>query len=282
MGSYTPYLDYHVHEHHSGDARDAYVEGYARRAEELGLDEIALTTHLIIKGPDKNVGINPGDIPDYLEEIDQAQDETKVRLLSGLEVDYFPEEERLLEKILDEHAFDVVLGSTHFINGCDIGSREQNEAFFQDRPPSEATDEYYSVWRKAVESQLFDVMAHPDYFRKYIHLFREPLTWGEFGSEVSEAIYTLSDYDVGIEVNTSGYRHGMGDSFPLTEFLRKAKKVGVNTVTVGSDCHIIENLGYRISHAMDKLRKAGFNYISVFKDRRNKKEPIKMVSRSEV
>lgn len=275
MVSFKPYLDYHVHEHHSGDARDAYIEAYARRAEELGLSEIAFTTHLIVKGPDEEVGIDPGSITDYLEEIEEAQDGTDVKLLSGLEVDYFPEEERLLEEILDEHCFDLILGATHFIHGCDIGSREQNEFFFRDRPPSEAIDEYYSVWRRGVESQLFDVMAHPDYFRKYVHLFRKPLTWREFGSEVNEAIYALADYNVGIEVNTSGYRHGMGDSFPLIEFLERARSVGVGKVTIGSDSHITGNLGYRLDQAVDKLVRAGYGTLSVFRSRSNKNVPIR-------
>jgi len=36
-------------------------------------------------------------------------------------------------------------------------------------------NDFYSLWREAVESGLFDVMAHPDYFRRAISQMGIPL-----------------------------------------------------------------------------------------------------------
>jgi histidinol-phosphatase (PHP family) len=264
--------DLHVHESHSGDAPGATVEGYCRVAEERGIDEIGFATHLIITGPDTDYSIPPEYIAEYIEEVDTAQASTDVRLRTGLEVDYFPEEAKRLEMLLDEYTFDFVLGSLHYIHGHDIGSRRGTISFFSGKKIDAALDDYYGVWGEAVESGLFDVMAHPDYFRKYIHLvYAESPVFEEYGSQIYKAFDSLRSCGVGVEVNSSGYRHGIEDCFPSLGFMKAAREAGVETVTIGSDCHSVENLGMRLEEAVRRLADAGYTHISVFKKRRNRK-----------
>ncbi|MCX6642272.1 MAG: histidinol-phosphatase HisJ family protein [Candidatus Bathyarchaeota archaeon] len=265
--------DYHVHERHSGDA-SAEIMDYVAVAEKLGIIEIAFTTHLITIGPDVEISVRPQDILEYINEIEKAQKGTSVRLLTGLEVDFFPEDERNIERILSEHDLDFVLGSTHYVNGVDIGDPKCIKEFFSSRSFSEGVDEYYRVWRQAVESGLFDVMAHPDYWKKFVHLFRNPPMWSEFGDEVYSAIDALKKHHVGIEVNTSGVRHGTGGFFPMQEFLIAARAAGVNTVTIGSDSHVADTLGYGWREAVRQLKLAGFYEFSRFWRHRNVQSPL--------
>ena len=165
--------DLHVHENHSSDAPGATVERYCRMAEVRGIDEIAFTTHLIIAGPDIEHGISYNQVPDYLNEIWTAQETTSVKLRTGLEVDYFPSKERHLETIIENLPLDIVLGSLHYIRGIDIGSRRQSPKFFLGKNLEDALTIFFDDWRKAIESGLFDIMAHPDYFRKYLSLSRD-------------------------------------------------------------------------------------------------------------
>lgn len=262
-------IDYHVHERRSRDAATAKIPEYIVAAEARGVNEIAFTTHLITIGPDMDISIREDEIPEYIEDIRAAQEHTKVRLLAGLEVDYFPGEERHIESILTGYDFDFILGSTHYVNGVDIGSRTQAEGYFANRPVKRAADEYYTVWRRAIESGLFDVMAHPDYWRKYLHFYGKTAPWGDFGSKVFEALEAAADNGVGIEVNTAGERAGTGHFYPLQEFLVAAHEVGIKTVTVGSDSHTAGTLGYRLDEAARRLRDAGFTAMSTFKNRRN-------------
>jgi histidinol-phosphatase (PHP family) len=265
--------DYHVHERHSADA-SAKIMDYIAVAEKLGIIEIAFTTHLITIGPDVEISIRPKDISEYINEIEKAQEGTNVRLLTGLEVDFFPEDERNIERILGEHDLDFVLGSTHYVNGVDIGHPARAKEFFSNRPLSEGVDEYYRVWRQAVESGLFDVMAHPDYWKKFVHLFRNPPMWSEFGDEVYSALDALKKHHVGIEVNTSGVRHGAGGFFPMQEFLIAARAAGVNTITIGSDSHVVDTLGYGWWEAVRQLKLAGFYEFSRFRRHKNSQSPL--------
>ncbi|MBN2334187.1 histidinol-phosphatase HisJ family protein, partial [Candidatus Bathyarchaeota archaeon] len=230
-----PRIDYHVHESHSRDAPTATLQALIEAAEEKGLTEVAFTTHLIVTGPDIYLGVQPGELPEYFESIERAQDDTDVRLRAGLEIDYFPDHERHLEEMIEEYPLDFSMGSTHYINGVDIGSRTDARRFFDGRPLSAAADEYFTVWGHAAESGLFDVLSHPDYWRKFLHTARsEPPRFDEYGSVYLDALRLLVENDVGFEVNTSAVRTGLSEFYPVRGFLEAAHESGVRTVTVGS------------------------------------------------
>jgi histidinol-phosphatase (PHP family) len=270
--------DFHVHESYSSDAPLATPERYCRVAERRGIDEICFTTHLILTGPDVQHGISPEKIPSYLRDIEAAQENTDVTLRAGLEIDWFPEVEREIDEILDEYPLDYVLGALHYVRGIDIGSRRQSPSFFLGKELVDALDIYFEEWGKAAESGLFDVMAHPDYFRKYLSLTHEmPVSFEEYGSKVHDALDSLRSHGVGIGVNASGYRHGIGDHYPIKGFLRAAREAGIDTVVVGSDCHTVGDLGRNTLTAAHRLKREGFDYVCVFEGRKNRR-----VSLSEV
>jgi histidinol-phosphatase (PHP family) len=266
----SPLIDYHVHESHSKDAPTATLPNLIEAAEAKGIEEMAFTSHLILEGEDMYMSVQMDELDEYFKQIEEAQRDTGVRLRAGLEVDYFPSQVRRIEAILDEHPLDFVLGSTHFVHGVDIGSREGAKIFFIGRPFWEATDEYFTVWKAAVETGLFDVMSHPDYWRKHLDMARaEPANWEEYGSVVLGAIDSLVSHDVGIEVNTSTVKYNLEGFYPTREFLEAARDAGVRKVTLGSDTHIPETLGYKIPEAARLLNELGFRHFSTFKGRVN-------------
>ena len=262
-------VDYHIHERHSADtAPGSTVEAYVRRAEALGLEEICFTTHLIVSGPDVATGIDPDEIPEYFGEIEEAQASTSVRLRVGLEVDYFAGEEHRIERILNEYPFDFILGALHIVEGCDLGHRYGAERFFA-RPMHKAIKTYFKWFRRAVESGLFDVMAHPDYFRRYLPSIglRIP-DFREYASEALEALEAMREHHIGFEINSSGYRHGIRDCYPTLEFVKVARRMGINNITIGSDSHSVEHLGGWLNHALETLIRAGYRRFSIYRGRR--------------
>jgi histidinol-phosphatase (PHP family) len=268
-------LDYHIHDSYSRDAPNATVKKYIQQAEHIGLKELCFTTHFIITGKDQTMGVNEETIPLYVNNIHEASQTTNLDLRVGLEVDYFPSEERRIEKIVEEYSFDYILGSIHYINGVDIGSRRQSPQYFQNRSLSEACDEYYQVTKQALVSGIFDMLAHPDYWRKYYTLIRKtPAKWSEYGEKVYEVIDALRSYDIGFEVNTSGNRHGLSDNFPVIDFIKRAKEAGIKKVTVGSDSHSTSYLGKWIPEALQVLKKEGYTQITTFKNRKPSQNPI--------
>jgi histidinol-phosphatase (PHP family) len=270
--------DFHIHESYSSDAPLATPERYCRVAERRGIDELCFTTHLILTGPDVQHGISPEKIPFYLRDIEAAQENTDITLRAGLEIDWFPEVEREIEGVLDEYTLDYALGSLHYVRGIDIGSRRQSPSFFLGKELVDALDIYFMEWGKAAESSLFDVLAHPDYFRKYLSLTHElPISFDEYGSKVHDAFDSLRSHGVGIGVNTSGYRHGIGDLYPIKGFMHAAREAGIKIVTVGSDCHTVGDLGRNTLGAAHRLEREGYDHICVFEGRKNRKVRISEV-----
>ena len=273
-------FDYHVHETYSQDARDSTVEQYIGAAEEKGIEELAFTTHQIITGEFSGFGVQPAEVQSYIDNIYRHAESTDVVLRVGLEVDYFPEAERELEALIDEYPFDFILGSTHFVGAYDVGSRRDAPAYFSGRSLGEAASEYYGLWRRAIESGLFDSMAHPDYWRRFLHLVRPgPIDFIDYGGAL-EAIDALVSYDVGFEVNTSGWRHQQETQYPIRGFIEAANEAGVRKVTIGSDSHLPDHLGFMLPEAVDLLRDVGFKYISSFQLRKNHYNPIDSVVRT--
>jgi histidinol-phosphatase (PHP family) len=282
MSEYERTFDYHVHERHSTDAAATSIRDIVKTAESKGLSEIAFTTHLVTGGPDAGFGIQPNQIPEYMEEIYAAQEETDVTLRTGLEVDYFPEEERHIEQVLGEHPFDFILGSVHRVNGLNVAEKDGSLKFFSGRPLSESIQEYLGVWNKAVESGLFDVMAHPDYFKKYLPQMGYPqLKFRDFGPTIYESFDRLASYGIGFEINTSCIRHGAGSFFPVADFVREARIAGVKKVTVGSDTHVANTLGFNISEALSLMKESGYDQVSVFRGRRRSSVSLSDLRRRE-
>lgn len=261
-----PLVDYHIHTHLSRDAPLATVEGYIVEAEKKGVQEIAFTNHLIMAGEDRSTGIRLEEIPGHLEEVWRLQEDTDVVLKTGFEVDYFPGMERSISRVLDEYSLDFVLGSVHQVDGKWVFVKPgQGNQFFAGRSHGDAVGDYYSIMKMAIESMLFDCISHPDYFRKH---YAGPIGWGDYGESVYEVIDALRCYGVGFEINSSGYRHGVGDNFPCNEFLEAALSSGVSTVTLGSDSHYCDTVGYRAVESAFLLKRLGQKTVSTFMDRK--------------
>ena len=120
-------------------------------------------------------------------------------------------------------------------------------------------------------------MAHADYWRRFLHNVRvEPVALTDYGL-VDKAVDALVSYDVGIEVNSSGRRHEHGIQYPTREFLELAYKGGLRKITLGSDSHVPDTLGYWLPEAVDMLKEIGYTNISSFHKRKHKANPIDAV-----
>jgi histidinol-phosphatase (PHP family) len=128
---------------------------------------------------------------------------------------------------------------------------------------------------------MFDMMSHPDYWRRYMHNARpEPAKWEEYGQTCLEAIDALKSLNMGVEVNTSGRRHEHGVQYPIREFLEVVHGAGIRKVTIGSDSHTPDTLGYWLVEAVELLCDIGFKHITSFKDRKPIQNPIDSVVRT--
>ena len=64
------------------------------------------------------------------------------------------------------------------------------------------------------------------------------------------------------------------DTMPGLPILKLYKELVGSIITVGSDSHRPERVGYGFDEVYQKLKEAGFVSISVFKNRKNKQQPF--------
>jgi histidinol-phosphatase (PHP family) len=269
-------VDYHIHTNYTRDAT-GIVEEYCKRAQELGLKEIAFTNHLIflkfknIPGIEKSevskMSIKLDQIAQHYQQIEKARKQFDIKIKFGMEIDYFEDYEKEIERVINNHPFDFVLGSTHFVDGFVIGDPNSAIEFFRGRDIFEAYKKYFSGLKKAIESRLFDVMAHPDIIRKYAVQYAD-IPFEKYSNQVEDIVKALVKNKVGIELNTYGYIHPANDSYPSIEFLKICKESGVKIVTIGSDAHSPARLGLELEKGIEKLKSAGYEEVTLFNQRK--------------
>ncbi len=91
---------------------------------------------------------------------------------------------------------------------------------------------------------------------------------------LSEIFLELVRAGKGLEINAAGLFAAVGKAQPDAEVLKLYKNCGGKIITVGSDSHAVQNIGRGIPEALDILRKAGFDQITVYENRTPRFIPI--------
>lgn len=224
--------NYHIHTKWSDGDNSI---GEIVLAAEGVLDEIAITDHLVIKpdGSQEDYSIPVGRIKCYLKEIEGI--EADIKVLKGLEVDYFPESERRIEDLLRELDLDIVIGSVHFVDMVPIDLSEEFWAGKSRREIDDIYRRYYELVEMASSSGLFDVIGHLDLPKK-------------FGARSSIFPENLLESLKFVEINTSGLRYPAREMYPAESICRKLAQKKVR-FTVGTDAHSADHLTSGLSEA---------------------------------
>ena len=192
--------------------------------------------------------------------------ELAIRL--GLEVDYYEGRESEVAATIHQYEvtvgrpLDLVLGSVHHLNGVFFSHKEDAPAFYKNNSVSALYHDYFLLAAKAVRSGLFDVMAHPDQIKKYEGEFSPHLPFEEYRDVVEPYLDAVLENNVGLEVNTKGYKLKVGEAYPTVEMLKlylaKAKELGKEPIiTLGSDAHKVDDVGGFLPKGAAMLKELG-------------------------
>jgi len=265
------FSDYHLHPDYSLDATGT-IDQYCQKALELGLKEICFTTHYdtdpvrkdidpLMRIDGQIVPLNKANVKRYIEDVKRANRIYSPLGLSvkvGLEADYAPHYEDDLRKNLSAFDLDYILGAVHCLDHIAISASDEAESYFKEKSLKELCQEYYEVLRKAVESGLFDAIAHLDIYRKYgLAFYGEEILTAHRGL-VEPVLELMAENDVGLEINTGLLRKGHKEFSPSLEILNLALNMNVKITGFGSDAHRVMHLGKGIKEAyllVEKLKR---------------------------
>lgn len=233
-----------------------------------GIPAVAFTEHVDFtewgdgdrgysRSADVEVGDRPGVAPfdpvGYAENIERCREMfPTLRIWSGIEAGephYFSAS---VARVLGAGVFDRVLGSLH---GIAVDGRLEaiNSALFDRHDPRELMDRYLSDMVDLVgQSQVFGVLAHCDYPRRYwpverVGQYRE----ADFEEQYRTVFSALAPTERALEINTKS---------PLSsvELIRWWWQEGGKAVSFGSDAHRPDRVGDQFEVAVHIVEAAGF------------------------
>lgn len=257
--------DFHNHTDFSADS-DASAESMIEKAIDLGLSCLCMTDHM---DPDMNF---PGldftfDLSEYFKKHKELKERygRQITLLTGIELGLQPHIAEDLRQILSAGTFDFVIGSAHVADRIDPYLPE----YWADKTEYEGILRYYeNVLECLAAFDDFDVFGHLDYIVRYAPTKALHYSYQNYREIIDEILKTLISKNIGLELNTAGLKYGVGFAHPQPEVLKRYKELGGEIITIGSDGHRPEHLAYDFDKVPDILKECGFNYYTMFRDRK--------------
>ena len=259
--------DCHVHSEFSSDS-ETPVTDMLNRAVACGMKYFYLTDHHDIDFPvDAENGMDfQLDTPSYLTRIAELTDQYReqITVRTGVELGLMAHIADKLETYVSDYNFDFIIGSSHLVRGMD----PYYPSYYEGRSQTEAYREYFeSIYENTKTFQNYDVYGHLDYVVRYGPTKNQNYTYQKHADIIDRILRAIVESGKGIELNTSGFRSGLGQPNPCVDILKRYKELGGEIITVGSDAHKPEHVGADFDKACTILKNCGFQYYTIFEKR---------------
>lgn len=257
--------DTHMHCYFSGDS-EAAPRDMIESAIKKGLSGICFTDHL-----DLDYREEPGyfdlDFENYQKEILALKEEYAdlIPVLWGIELGLQPHVASENLEVTRKYPFDFVIGSSHLVDHVDI----YYPAFYERRTERTAYRRYFeSILENLATDVDFDVYGHLDYVVRYGPNKNQAFTYEKYADLIDEILRKLIEKGKGIEMNMAGFKYGLGHPNPTEDILKRYRELGGEIITIGSDGHKPEQIAWDYHRVPELLKSAGFEYFTVFKERK--------------
>lgn len=241
--------DLHIHIER-GPYTIEWIEEFISKAEKMGIDEICLLEHSI-----RFTDFHPTfkEAREYnlyqkrwfdgkakcahsLDEFKSLADKIRkrdypVKVSFGLEICWFEQHKDLIKELTADGFFDYLLGSVHWVDNWTFNQRKYQ---WLGKNINEIYQRYFELENSLVESDIFDIIAHPDLIT--CHNLYPDYNLDETYKTLCE---NIKAHNMCLEMNTS---KGPGVN---EQFFNIARSTGVKFST-GSDAHRVEDVGRKI------------------------------------
>ncbi len=253
--------DFHLHTEFSFDSEEK-LNTICEKAISMGLSAIAVTNHY------DHDGIDEGLYSEYLfekdkEDILKAKEIFRGRLnvYYGLEIGQpHTMDDKKISKI-ENMGYDFIIGSLHNLRNCfDFYYLD-----YSDTTPlfdKAIYRKYLNELMEIADCHFIDTVAHITYPERYMKKAGKKLNYSEFEELFSALFEKISKNKLALEINTSGLRQGLDHTVPHMDILSLFGKCGGEYITVGSDAHVSDHVGFGVEDAFDKIRNKGFLHIN--------------------
>ncbi len=239
-------------------------EVLCRRAVRLGLKGICFTDHAeFAPGGHIPASFEIEDMQGRVQQLAESFSD-RLQVTFGVEVGYCSGREADIRQYIAEYPFDYVLGGVHVVDGVNYSYSDScRRAARQGITASQFSRRYVEAMRQMVSATPIDALAHLDTPKRHGRHFSASGDWlaghltpdSPCWSEVCSLLTDMLKNEVVLEMNASGLRQPAGEIYPCGEILREYHRLGGRLVTLGSDSHTPDSLGYGLQRLAEKAER---------------------------
>ena len=273
-------IDCHTHSGKSPDGTGT-VGGLCRRAISLGLEALAITEHVELnrwhsQGYYGTTPRNDEEEYSYYKRMEKAMKDNhaakeaygnRLHIISGIELGQIPCDFGLADSVMQDNRLDFVIASLHEL-------KNKPDFYFLDYSTEnipKLLEQYFSELLMLCQWGKFDVLGHMTYPLRYIEGEAGiPVDLSAYEEQIHECLKALVNNGCGLELNTSGLRQKYGKPFPTLEYIKLYREMGGESLSIGSDAHCAEDIGFGMKEALAIAKEAGFSYLCYYLER----EPV--------
>lgn len=234
------------------------VDEYVQAAIQKGIKYFGFSDHAPM-GFDPTYRMSFDEMKLYEKMVNDAKIkyQDKIEVLLGYEVDY-------LNNYMDERVLnadvDYLIGSVHFIDEWGFDNPE-----FIGRYEHEDIDLIWQKYFDAIEAMAnfkhFDIVGHLDLIKVFKFMPKKDIRL-----LAKNALHAIKDADMVLEINMSGLRKPIEETYPSKELLEVAFALDI-PITFGSDAHKPEQVGLFDEAVVNLAREIGYTKCAIFKKR---------------
>lgn len=195
----------------------------------------------------------------------QAAYGDQIELLAGFEAEVIPDGRyvEVMRGLRDQHQLDYMVGSVHWVDGVIIDyTRDRFDRAVEAQGGLERLAlRYYDIAAEMIATLRPEVVGHLDLVRR--HGGDDPALETPAVRERAKAVLDLMKaHDAILDINTAGYRKGLGTPYPAPWLLEAARYTGV-ACCFGDDAHRVLEVGAGILEAREYLLDHDINEVTV-------------------
>lgn len=269
--------DNHNHCQFSFDGGRTSVEKSAEAGAAVGLAGMCFTDHCDLYVPPmkakfENFQKEEFNIKAQQDEIDRVQDIADrkgwdIRLFKGIEIGLYKSQREELRDVLKNNSFDQVIASIHYLDDTDPFWGE----YYKDKGWKEAYGHYLETLYEEIKwaGEDIDIMGHYDYVARYAPYSKTGILYKDFPDILDSLLKYLVENGKALELNTKTYQAYNGRLISVdTDLLKRYKELGGELISLGSDSHDPQRVGWNFDKFERLLCSEGFKYIAHFEKRR--------------
>ena len=254
-------LDSHLHTDRSPDSA-VPIDVYAALAVERGIAELAITDHVDFDPRDPAYEYATfADRERTVREAAERWAERGVTIRFGAELTYNTSWEADVREHVAHHHYDFTIGSVHDWPGSPYAP-VRVAAWAQGRSLDEIVTPYFEQVAAAARSGLFDTIGHLDVVKRYLNPHVRPADLAARPDLLEPALHALVESGTALEMNTSGLRHPVRETYPTAPTVERFRALGGRNVTVGSDAHRADAFAFGLEEGYRILARAEFEELT--------------------